>query len=96
MIGATKLNEKQVAEIKELFQTTNLTDTEIGAIFNVSRPHIWAIRNGKRWNSDIKTFYTKVELDMMLEAERPFILEEKKSKNIFQSIWQFIKSVVSL
>lgn len=96
MVGASKLDEKSVQQIKELFETTNLSDGEIGKMFGVSRTHIWKIRNGHRWNMDTRSFISKVEIDMILESERPFIMEEKKSKNIFQRVWQFILSVLHL
>jgi len=49
--GAHKLNYKDVAEIRKMFDM-GLSDTEIAEIKGVSRPHINLIRNGKRWNAD--------------------------------------------
>ena len=59
MIGASKLNEKDVEVIKYLFQRTQMTDTEIGNAFGVSRVHINRIRHGKRWNEETKSFKMK-------------------------------------
>jgi len=49
--GAHKLNFKDVAEIRKMFEM-GLSDTEIANIKGVSRPHINLIRNGKRWNEE--------------------------------------------
>jgi hypothetical protein len=47
--GKLKLPER-VMEIKRLFATTDLSDSEIAEMYGVSRPHINAIRNGKHYN----------------------------------------------
>ena len=52
MIGAKKLNLKKVSEIKNLFETTQLTDGDIAEKYDVSRILINLIRNGKRWNEN--------------------------------------------
>jgi predicted DNA-binding protein YlxM (UPF0122 family) len=52
MIGAKKLNLKKVSEIKNLFETTQLSDGDIAEKYNVSRILINLIRNGKRWNEN--------------------------------------------
>lgn len=46
--GNSKLNEKQVLEIKELFKT-NLTMVDIAKIYHVDRTTIGYIRSGKLW-----------------------------------------------
>lgn len=63
-IGSSKLNEHKVRQIKELFEITNLSDSQIASMFDVSREHINLIRNGKRWNTDKKSFISKVELEL--------------------------------
>ena len=52
MIGAKKLNLKKVSEIKNLFETTQLSDGDIAEKYDVSRILINLIRNGKRWNEN--------------------------------------------
>lgn len=48
--GASKLTKERVLVIKELFNFKDLTDTEIGNLFGVSRELINQIRHGNRWN----------------------------------------------
>lgn len=60
-MGRIKLDRVQVGTIKGLCETTTLTDTEIAKIFNVSRKHINAIRNKKRWNYNYEREYTGSE-----------------------------------
>lgn len=48
--GSYKLDYQDVELIREIFNSTNLSDKEIAEIFNVSRPHINHIRNNKRWS----------------------------------------------
>jgi hypothetical protein len=45
-----KLDKNDVELIKDLCYNTQLKDKEIAQIFGVSRKHINAIRNKKRWN----------------------------------------------
>ncbi len=59
MIGASKLTEQQVQEIKRLFATTMLCDGDIAEMYNVSREMINLIRNGKRWNDEERSFTMK-------------------------------------
>lgn len=59
MIGASKLTEQQVQEIKRLFATTMLCDGDIADMYGVSRIMINQIRNGKRWNEDERSFTMK-------------------------------------
>ena len=65
-VGCSKLNEYQVKHIKELFEITNLSDGQIAKMFNVSRPLINQIRNGKRWNTTTKSFLSKIEIELDL------------------------------
>lgn len=69
MVGASKLNEEKVRQIKELFATTELTDGQIADQFGVSREHINLIRNGKRWNIQNRTFIMKEELDQIINLK---------------------------
>jgi len=47
--GASKLTKERVLVIKSLFQFSDITDTDIAVIFNVSRSMINTIRHGHRW-----------------------------------------------
>jgi hypothetical protein len=61
MRGSSKLTEQQVQELKRLFATTMLCDGDIAEMYNVSRPHINAIRNGKHYQdipNEIRGFTT--------------------------------------
>lgn len=62
MIGAYKLNEQQVQEIKRLFATTMLCDADIAEMYEVSRELINLIRNGKRWNDETRSFTMKEQI----------------------------------
>ena len=62
MIGAHKLQEQQVQEIKRLFATTMLCDGDIAEMYGVSRTLIQMIRNGKRWNDEERTFSMKDQI----------------------------------
>ena len=44
-----KLDKTKVRIIKELFLNTEANDSDIAAVFNVSREHINLIRNNHRW-----------------------------------------------
>jgi hypothetical protein len=48
--GNSKLNEKQVLEIKRDLAETNLTNREIGKKYGVSKDAISNIKTGKRWS----------------------------------------------
>lgn len=63
MIGAYKLTEEKVSIIKDLINTGEFTHQQIADIFNVSRPHINKIANGKRWNEDNRSFKMKTAND---------------------------------
>ena len=62
MIGAHKLQEQQVQEIKRLFATTMLCDGDIAEMYGVSRTLIQMIRNGKRWNDEERSFSMKDQI----------------------------------
>lgn len=68
-MGKIILGKDDVETIKTLCQSTTLLDREIAQMFGVSRKHINAIRNGKRWNYE----YGKETSQAQLEAiERHF------------------------
>lgn len=81
MIGAHKLNEGDVKEIKHLFKTTKLNNVEIARKFNVSREHISCIRRGKRWNDDIRSF-------VMKSGEKPILYPQNNMEVIFDTTIQ--------
>lgn len=62
MIGASKLTEENVIEIKRLFRETDLNNQQIADMFGVSRPHISHIRTGRKWNDNTRSFTMKKEL----------------------------------
>lgn len=64
MVGAYKLDETQVAQIRNLFENTTLNDKQIAIMYNVSREHINLIRSGKRWNPNSRSFVSKIEMEM--------------------------------
>ena len=45
----SKLNVKEVVEIRRLFSAGGVTHREIGKMFNISRRHISQVVNRKRW-----------------------------------------------
>lgn len=47
--GAIKLNYETAAQVKEICNTTNLTDGQIGKAFDISRVHVNHIRHSRRW-----------------------------------------------
>ena len=47
---SSKLTEGQVLRIKELCFETDLSDRQIGKMFNVSSGPIYLIRHNKTWN----------------------------------------------
>jgi DNA invertase Pin-like site-specific DNA recombinase len=51
-MGKVKLDYESVKLIKELCEMGTLYDREIAKMFGVSRKHINAIKNKKRWNYD--------------------------------------------
>ena len=81
MIGAYKLTEEDVIEMKHLFNTTHLSDREIAKLYNVSRQHISRIRNGKRWNDEIRSFTMK-------DSVRPIQYPQNNIEIIFDTTIQ--------
>jgi len=104
MIGASKLTEENVAEIRSLFAHTTMTDTEIGNKFGVSRIHINQIRNGRRWNEETRSFLMKgakgSDTREVLGEPAPYFsvkVEPKKTRGIFQQMfWHIGKFFLSL
>lgn len=74
MVGASKLKDIDVFVIKYLFERTEANDNTIAKLFGVSRPHIWKIRNGQRWNDETKSFTMKAEF---IEKDINTLIEEK-------------------
>jgi len=62
MIGSWKLNEEDVKVIKDLLKL-GMTHQSIGDMFGVSREHITAIKQGRRWNTDNHSFTMKKSND---------------------------------
>jgi hypothetical protein len=62
MIGASKLDEQKVQEIKRLFATTMLCDGDIAEMYGVSREMINQIRSGKKWNDEKRSFVMKDQM----------------------------------
>lgn len=81
MIGAYKLTEEDVKEIRHLAKTTNLSDTEIGKLYNVSRVHISCIRRGKRWNEENRSF-------IMKSSQNPILYPQNNTDIIFDTTIQ--------
>jgi hypothetical protein len=73
MVGAYKLDEHQVAQIRNLFENTTLKDGQIAIMYNVSREHINLIRSGKRWNPNSRSFVSKKEIEMSKKPIEPVI-----------------------
>jgi predicted XRE-type DNA-binding protein len=48
--GASKLTEKQVAEIRAIYARKEMTQTVLAALFGVSQPMIGNIVRGKSWS----------------------------------------------
>lgn len=47
--GAIKLNYESAAQVKEICETTKLTDGQIAKAFDISRVHVNHIRHSRRW-----------------------------------------------
>jgi transcriptional regulator with XRE-family HTH domain len=47
--GSSKVNDKQVVDIKRLAEEGKFTQKEIGKMFNISQPSVSMIKNKKRW-----------------------------------------------
>jgi len=96
MVGAYKLNEEQVAQIKNLFEMTTLKDGEIAIMYNVSREHINLIRKGKRWNPEQRGFITQKELKMRRSEsldELTLITEYKNDYTLRELIGMIMKKI---
>jgi hypothetical protein len=83
MVGAYKLDETQVAQIRNLFENTTLKDGEIATMYNVSREHINLIRSGKRWNPNSRSFVSKKEMEMNVkpvqkEIEKVYVCVDRE------------------
>lgn len=59
-----KLDKEDVIQIKLLFETTQLTDTEIAKIYDVSRKHINSMRHGKRWSAKYGREREEIQRDL--------------------------------
>jgi len=94
MVGAHKLNEKQVEEIKHLFKTTKLKNQDIAEKYGVSRAHISLIRTGKRWNPDTRSFVTKREIETLVPEFNEYL--DKKEYKFMDWVLAGVKKVVSL
>ena len=83
-IGASKLNEEKASLIKVMLETGYFTHQQIGDIFGCSRELITAIKNGHRWNDEIKSYIMKTGNDFReftnVPRETPY--EDKSIKNI--------------
>tara|TARA_R110000822_G_scaffold88899_4_gene205677 strand:+ start:551 stop:841 length:291 start_codon:yes stop_codon:yes gene_type:complete len=58
-IGASVLNEEKVSLIRVMLESGYFTHQQIGDTFGCSRELITAIKNGHRWNDDIKSYIMK-------------------------------------
>lgn len=107
MIGASKLTEENVAEIRSLFANTTMSDSQIARKFDVSRIHINQIRNGRRWNEETRSFLMKESIGAKGSDTRevvgepapyyPTKLLPKKKRGIFQLMfWHIGKFFISL
>jgi len=79
-IGAWKLDYQKAAQIKKLCKTTELTDGQIAAAFNISRVHVNHIRNDIRWSDAVYT-----DLDSILPQQK-----EESVSNPLKMIQEFM------
>ena len=93
MIGAHKLTQEMVLEIKELFLTTKYSDGKIGKMYGVSREHINKIRNGRRWNDETRSFIMKEGVVFDVETQRPVIIKKTIFQKVCRSIGYFFLSL---
>lgn len=70
MIGASKLDENKVEIIRDLL-VMGVTHQQIADMFGVSREHITAISNGRRWNDETKSFRMKSSNDFRDFTDKP-------------------------
>lgn len=96
MVGAYKLDEYQVAQIRNLFENTKLNNQQIATMYGVSRPHISLIRSGKRWNPKERSYVSKKELEMEIKnepvkiVEKIYVAVEKE-----YSVWELIRKLLA-
>ena len=97
MVGASKLNEEMVAEIKDLFKTTTLKDKEISEMYNVSRIHINHIRHGYRWNTTTRSFVSKKEIDQIISKDISLSasVSNTTKRNLFDLLCEMIDVIIS-
>lgn len=94
MVGASKLNEKQVEEIKNHLKEGKLLHKEIAELYKVSRTHITLIKNGKRWNPQERSFVSKKEIQGFVPEFNEYL--NKKSFTFWDWVLAGWKKVVSL
>jgi hypothetical protein len=79
MIGASKLQEEDIVEIKRLL-ATGISQAELARTFvpisgqKISRIHINKINAGKRWNPEIRSFSMKEQEETTENLEDVFAL----------------------
>lgn len=81
MNGATKLTKEQVEEIKTLFDDTDLSNSQIANLYDVSTEHIRKIRNGIRWNPETIS-YKAAHLDIESLPKNHYILRVMTSTKV--------------
>lgn len=93
MIGATKLNLDKVKVIKELLKQGDHTHQQIAEIFNVSRPLITQIANGKRWDVYNHSFIMKDHLETSDETKEQegYIMTDFEIKYITEKITRMVE-----
>ncbi|MDH5647513.1 MAG: hypothetical protein OEZ01_16000, partial [Candidatus Heimdallarchaeota archaeon] len=64
---------------------------KIAKIFNVSRPHIWKIRNNHRWNLAEKSFLMKDDISQMELGHQPVWWNDYVEKYIELKIQEMIE-----
>lgn len=62
MIGASKLTDKDVRQIKRLLKDGDMTCQAIANMFKVSRVHISHIKHGRKWNKTNHSFLMKQDI----------------------------------
>ena len=102
MIGSSKLNREDVKVIRELL-TLGKTHQSIGDMFGVSKEHITAIANNRRWNDQTRSFIMKEDLTESFSNEDnhyPYqevesVLEQAEHLNLEQK-YHLVKFIESL
>jgi len=64
MIGASKLTKEDAEKMRQLSKE-GLTDGKVAEMFGVCREHARAIRIGKRWNPNKRSFLMSDELSQV-------------------------------